>query len=314
MYYYDENGTPIAMQYRDSTKASNVWDKYIFEKNLQGDVVAIYSTSGTKLVSYTYDAWGNVSISYHNGGASTSATYNRLTYRGYYYDTDLQLYYLQNRYYDAKVGRFINADGYVATGQGLLGNNMFAYCGNNPVNRVDPTGQFWGGIWTFVKAAAMEIGSAIKSMSPAYAGVGSAALIDGVLPVGDAVAIAGFAILTLGAVGYGIYRATERNSRSATKDKAAVEPQVIPATLGNSVVFPADPNAFNPVGLNRVHRAGTKNGAFISWMDPVTNVEVFRWDENINYSNGPHYHIHGTGHYYAGTVVPEPYATIYFPS
>ena len=59
--------------------------------------------------------------------------------------------------------------------------------------------------------------------------------------------------------------------------------------------------------------AGTKNGAFISWMDPRTNTEVFRWDENPNYSNGPHYHIYGAGHYYPGTIVPEPYATSYFP-
>ena len=53
------------------------------------------------------------------------------------------MYYLQSRYYDAKICRFINADGYVSTGQGLTGYNMFAYCGNNPVNRVDPTGEVW---------------------------------------------------------------------------------------------------------------------------------------------------------------------------
>ena len=79
------------------------------------------------------------------------------------------------------------------------------------------------------------------------------------------------------------------------------------------MIFPVDPNTFNPVGLVKVPRAGTKNGALISWMDPLTKTEVFRWDENPNYSDGPHYHIHGTGHYYPGTIVPEPYATIYFP-
>lgn len=47
-------------------------------------------------------------------------------------------------------------------------------------------------------------------------------------------------------------------------------------------------------------------------MDPLTNAEVFRWDENPNYSNGAH-HIHGMGHYYPGMILPEPYATIYFP-
>lgn len=50
------------------------------------------------------------------------------------------MYYLQNRYYDPEMGRFINADTFVTTGQGLLGNNMFAYCNNNPVNLMDSTG------------------------------------------------------------------------------------------------------------------------------------------------------------------------------
>ena len=65
---------------------------------------------------------------------------NPFQYRGYYYDKDLGLYYLNSRYYNPSVGRFINADRYVSTGQGLLGHNMFTYCGNNPINRVDPLG------------------------------------------------------------------------------------------------------------------------------------------------------------------------------
>ena len=61
----------------------------------------------------------------------------------YVYDTETGLYYLQSRYYDPKVGRFINADAFASTGQGVLGNNMFAYCGNNPVSREDGSGDFW---------------------------------------------------------------------------------------------------------------------------------------------------------------------------
>ena len=80
------------------------------------------------------------------------------------------------------------------------------------------------------------------------------------------------------------------------------------------VVFPVDPNAFNPLGLLKVPRPGTKNGRIISWMEPLTNIEVFRWDENLNKPNGPHYHIRGVEkHFYPGDTVLEPFATIYFP-
>ena len=75
--------------------------------------------------------------------ASTLGTYNPLRYRGYVYDQETGLYYLQSRYYNPAMGRFISADGYVSTGQGILGNNMFAYCGNNPVNCMDPSGRSW---------------------------------------------------------------------------------------------------------------------------------------------------------------------------
>ena len=71
------------------------------------------------------------------------ANQNPIRYRGYYYDTESGLYYLNSRYYDPVTGRFVNADGYVSTGQDITGFNMFAYCGNNPVNRADSSGEFW---------------------------------------------------------------------------------------------------------------------------------------------------------------------------
>ena len=131
------------MSYRNAGYATGAFDTYVFEKNIFGDIVAVYDLSGTKLVSYKYDAWGNTIPTYHNGTTSTSiAARNPFKYRGYYYDSDIRLYYLQTRYYDSVTGRFINADGYVSTGQGMLGNNMFAYCNNNPVMFVDPTGEW----------------------------------------------------------------------------------------------------------------------------------------------------------------------------
>ena len=77
---------------------------------------------------------------------------NPFRYRGYYCDTESGLYYLNSRYYDPVTGRFINADSYVSTGQGLLGNNMFAYCANDPINLVDNNGNFFMGLgWELVK-------------------------------------------------------------------------------------------------------------------------------------------------------------------
>ncbi len=130
-FAYDASGSPLAVTYDGDT--------YYYALNLQGDVMAILNASGTAVVQYTYDAWGNILTS---GGtmASTLGTHNPLRYRGYVYDTETGLYYLQSRYYNPAMGRFINADGYPATGQGLLSHNMFAYCLNNPVHLQDSEG------------------------------------------------------------------------------------------------------------------------------------------------------------------------------
>ena len=144
IYLYDAEGVPVGMQYRTTSMAEGTAQTYWYEKNLQGDVVAVYNASGTKLISYSYDAWGNVTMSYHNGGAATSARHNPFTYRGYYYDDEIGLYYLQSRYYDPATGRFLNADGveYLEP-LILIGLNSFAYCGNNPIARYDPSGHLW---------------------------------------------------------------------------------------------------------------------------------------------------------------------------
>ena len=141
IYIYDASGAPIGMAYRDSTYSNGDFDFYLFAKNIQGDILYIYNTSGTRLATYTYDAWGKCYVTYQNGGASTAARYNPFRYRGYYYDTETGFYYLNSRYYDPELGRFLNADGYINGNGDLIGYNMFAYCGNNPVMFVDPSGE-----------------------------------------------------------------------------------------------------------------------------------------------------------------------------
>ncbi|MDP4120587.1 MAG: RHS repeat-associated core domain-containing protein [Bacillota bacterium] len=83
------------------------------------------------------DANGNTISDPYNIG-----NLNPFRYRGYYYDTESGLYYLQSRYYDPITNRFVNADGLIQTGQGLGDKNMFAYCGNNPIMNADPTGEY----------------------------------------------------------------------------------------------------------------------------------------------------------------------------
>ena len=147
VYLYDSESAPLGMQYRGANYAANTWDVYWYEKNIFGDIVAVYDETGTKLISYEYDAYGRCWSMQHNGGYSTAAYNNPFRYRGYYYDRDLELYYLNSRYYDGYTGRFISPDKFVSTGQGLTGYNMYAYCGDNPVMRVDPTGKFWKELW-----------------------------------------------------------------------------------------------------------------------------------------------------------------------
>ena len=92
-----------------------------------------------------YDAWGNYSVHDEKGAKITKASFighiNPLRYRGYYYDRETRLYYLQSRYYDFANCRFINADIFATTdANGFLSANMFAYCENNPIMLVDQDG------------------------------------------------------------------------------------------------------------------------------------------------------------------------------
>lgn len=117
---------------------------YYYVLNAQGDVIALLNSAGALVASYNYGAWGNYSVHDKDGKKNTSASFighiNPLRYRGYYYDAETGFYYLQSRYYDPAICRFINADGLFT--DGFVGSNLFAYCVNDPVNTVDPTGNF----------------------------------------------------------------------------------------------------------------------------------------------------------------------------
>jgi len=143
-YSYDANGSIRMLKHRATESATPTY--YYYALNSRNDVVGLYNSSGAVYAKYTYDPWGNITSVTNASGTAITDTNNiahtqPFRYRSYYYDTDSKFYYLQSRYYDPLTHRFINADGLVSTGTGVLGHNMFAYCNNNPVNYVDITGE-----------------------------------------------------------------------------------------------------------------------------------------------------------------------------
>ena len=155
-FVYDENNQPLAMKYNNTL--------YYYVLNAQGDVVRIVNSSRSVVASYTYDLWGKIISS-----SGTLADINPLRYRGYYYDSETGFYYLQSRYYDPEIGRFINADSYASTdATGLLSTNMFAYCENDPVNKSDPSGEAFSLITIAVGAT---VGALVNAAGTALSNV-----------------------------------------------------------------------------------------------------------------------------------------------
>ena len=187
-FFYDQQGKRVGM-----ADGNNKFYYYIY--NLQGDVIALADASTGKLVvTYTYDAWGKP-LSVTDKTSNSVGTQNPFRYRGYYYDTETSLYYLQTRYYDPEVGRFINADAFTSTDiSSPLGTNMFAYCENNPIMRSDPTGELFGAI------SGVIIGGLTGALSASLNGGDVlAGALTGALNGGICGAIAESAAFTVGA-------------------------------------------------------------------------------------------------------------------
>ena len=138
VFLYDEKANKYGFDYNGT--------KYYYIFNVQGDVIGILNEAGNQIVSYTYDAWGKV-LSVDGSEASTIGQLNPIRYRGYYYDTETGFYYLQSRYYDPAVRRVLSCDAEsvvtLSPEQPNWNKNLFAYCDNNPIARIDTGGEFW---------------------------------------------------------------------------------------------------------------------------------------------------------------------------
>ena len=195
-FVYDDGNQPFAMIYNDGSTST----LYYYVLNAQGDVIALLNADGTLAASYNYGAWGNYSVHDKDGKKNTSASFighiNPLRYRGYYYDRETRLYYLQSRYYDFANCRFLNADTFATTdANGFLSANMFAYCENNPIMRADEDGEIWhivagaliGGVISYASArlCGQNQNEALKSaLWGAASGAVSAALPNAGAAVG----------------------------------------------------------------------------------------------------------------------------------
>ena len=151
-FIYDNSGV-IGLKYAGNT--------YFYRRDAQGNIIALIDNNGAIVVEYKYDAWGNHEAEVASEYYVALANLNPFRYRGYYFDEETGLYYLQTRYYDPEVGRFIFRDSIeYADPETICGLNLYAYCGNNPVMNVDPTGTF---ILSLIIAAV--IGAAASALS-----------------------------------------------------------------------------------------------------------------------------------------------------
>nr|WP_319489342.1 RHS repeat-associated core domain-containing protein [uncultured Caproiciproducens sp.] len=164
-FLYESDRTLVGFTYNGTA--------YYYTKNVQGDVTGIVDVNVNLVVEYTYDAWGKL-LSTTGSLADTVGQKNPFRYRSYYYDSETGLYCLNSRYYDPQTGRFLNADAQIGANQDIRDYNLFAYCGNDPVNRSDVGGLFWKEIGDWFKS----VGTAIVNFANATFGASSSAVIQ----------------------------------------------------------------------------------------------------------------------------------------
>ena len=153
---YDHTGV-FAVKYNGST--------YFYRKDAQANIVALLDNNGVAVVKYKYDAWGKCQTIVADSTVNSIATLNPFRYRSYYFDTETNLYFLKTRYYDPEIGRFITIDdiSYLDP-EHINGLNLYAYCGNNPVMCVDPTGhktEWWQWLLAGIGAALVVTASVL---------------------------------------------------------------------------------------------------------------------------------------------------------
>ena len=198
-FFYDENGSVLGFKYNGEI--------YLYRKNIRGDITGIENSGNQKICEYRYDTWGKL-LGITGEEAETLGKLNPFRYRGYYYDEESGLYYLNSRYYDPVVGRFLNADSVIAGVGSVQGYNLFAYCNNNPVMMSDTEGNipFIAVAVIVGVAAGAVIGGVVaaKTGKSIWAGIAIGAAAGGLVGLGlgavSGMALAGSATASTSAV------------------------------------------------------------------------------------------------------------------
>ena len=135
-YQYDSAASLVAMIIGGT--------RYNYVRNAQNDIVGLIDSTGKRVVYYKYDSWGRA-VSISGTMAATVGQKNPFRYRGYYFDAESGMYYLQSRYYDPEIRRFISADdvNVLNVQDNLYDKNLYIYCENNPIVRKDSNGKLW---------------------------------------------------------------------------------------------------------------------------------------------------------------------------
>ena len=167
-YRYDSSGNVIALTYESEI--------YMYLRNAQNDIIGLLDKDGKAVVRYTYDSWGQV-VKIEGTLKDKVGARNPFRYKGYYYDVETGLYYCRSRYYDPAIRRFISADDTQVLRDNLdmLGEkNLYAYCDDNPIMRVDGDGQCWNILVGAVIGATVNVitgGIAATVTGQKYSGV-----------------------------------------------------------------------------------------------------------------------------------------------
>ena len=244
-FSYDSAGNLIGM--------SAGRERYFYTRNAQNDITGLIDENGTSVVQYQYDSWGKL-LGITGSLASTIGKRNPFRYRGYYYD-ETGMYYLQSRYYDPEIKRFICADRQINT-LSIMGTNLYVYCDNNSICRIDPSGKSWvATFWNNLK-------DAISGLKNVLALAGGITQTDSFLPGPADVVGLGLALSVLvGAVGQTTYN-TISNLKEDENEKSAA----IPRRLRKQAYFTENPFDFKPFGLKLVIRkelGAPRNGGVI---------------------------------------------------